>query len=179
MVVDARGNAYVGSFPPASDPDGVARPRTPDGAAEIVAREVRFPNGCVIADGGRTLIVAESLGRRFARFTIAADGTLSDRTVFADVAPRGPDGICLDADGRGVGGDDVGARVRAGRARRRDPRHDRDRRSSRDRVRTRRPRPAHAVPPAPRSSTRPTRCVDTRDATIHVVEVDVPGAGSP
>ncbi len=99
MVVDAHGNAYVGSFPLASDPDGVLVLVRPDGASEIAARDVRFPNGCVIADDGRTLIVAESLGRRFTRFTIAADGTLSDRAVFADVAPRGPDGICLDAEG--------------------------------------------------------------------------------
>jgi sugar lactone lactonase YvrE len=101
MVVDGSGNAYVGSFPPASAPEGVLVLVRPDGAASIAARDLSFPNGCVIEDrdGGRSLIVAESLGRRFTRFAIADDATLSDRAVFADVAPRGPDGICLDTDG--------------------------------------------------------------------------------
>src|SRR5512144_325056 len=99
MVVDAGGNAYVGSFPPATDPAGVLVLVRPDGAAEIAARDLSFPNGSVIGDGGGALIVAESLGRRFSRFAIADDGTLSDRAVFADVAPRGPDGICVDAEG--------------------------------------------------------------------------------
>ena len=73
------GNAYVGSFPPASDPDGVLVLVRPDGSTEIAADGLSFPNGCVIGDGGRTLIVAESLGRRLTRFTIADDATLSER----------------------------------------------------------------------------------------------------
>jgi sugar lactone lactonase YvrE len=178
MVVDAHGNAYVGSFPPAADPNGVVVLVRPDGSAEIAAREVRFPNGCVIADGGRALIVAESLGRRFTRFTIADDGTLSDRTVFADVAPRGPDGICLDADGavwaamtlarefvRVAPGGEILETIAID-----------------DRL---------AIACAlggPELRTlflltalehAPDALRGTRDATIHVVEVDVPGAGSP
>jgi sugar lactone lactonase YvrE len=99
MVVDGRGNAYVGSFPPPADPQGVLVLVEPNGAARVVADGVRFPNGCVIADEGRALIVAESLGRRFTRFTIDDDGSLSGRETFADCAPHGPDGICLDAEG--------------------------------------------------------------------------------
>ena len=99
MVVDARGNAYVGSFPPPSNPDGVLVLVEPDGSARVVAEGMQFPNGCVVADGGRRLIVAESLGRRFTQFTIGDDGSLADRAIFADCAPRGPDGICLDAEG--------------------------------------------------------------------------------
>jgi sugar lactone lactonase YvrE len=178
MVVDAHGNAYVGSFPPASDPDGVLVLVRPDGASEIAARDVRFPNGCVIADDGRTLIVAESLGRRFTRFTIAADGTLSDRAVFADVAPRGPDGICLDAEGA------VWAAMTL----------------AREFVRV---APGGEILETIAIDDRlaiacalggPNLCTlffctalehapdalrGSRDATIHVVEVDVPGTGSP
>ena len=99
MVVDARGNAYVGSFPPPAEPEGVLVWVRPDGSAEIAARGVVFPNGSVIGADGRTLIVAESLGRRFSRFRIEADGSLSERALFADCAPLGPDGICLDTDG--------------------------------------------------------------------------------
>jgi sugar lactone lactonase YvrE len=47
----------------------------------------------------KTLIVAESIGRRLTAFSIGADGELSDRRVFADGLDGPPDGICLDADG--------------------------------------------------------------------------------
>jgi sugar lactone lactonase YvrE len=47
----------------------------------------------------KTLIVAESIGRRLTAFSIGADGELSDRRVFADALDGPPDGICLDADG--------------------------------------------------------------------------------
>ena len=99
MVVDARGNAYVGTFPPISDPRGVLVLVTPNGSARIVAEDLAFPNGCVVADDGRRLIVVESLGRRFTEFDISPDGSLAGRRVFADCAPFGPDGICLDDDG--------------------------------------------------------------------------------
>jgi sugar lactone lactonase YvrE len=47
------------------------------------------------------LIVAESGGRRLTAFDVSADGGLSNRRVWADLAPHqvGPDGICLDASG--------------------------------------------------------------------------------
>ncbi|MDP9332862.1 MAG: SMP-30/gluconolactonase/LRE family protein [Actinomycetota bacterium] len=99
MVVDKGGNAYVGSFPPYTDPKGVIVLVEPDGSARIVAEDVRFPNGSVVTTDGRTMIVAESLGRRFTRFRIAPDGSLTERAEFADCSPDGPDGICLDLDG--------------------------------------------------------------------------------
>ena len=61
--------------------------------------ELMFPNGTVITPDGRTLIVAETLGARLTAFDVAADGTLSNRRVWAEVPGRAPDGICLDADG--------------------------------------------------------------------------------
>jgi sugar lactone lactonase YvrE len=99
MVVDARGNAYVGTYPSPPDFDGVVVLVEPDGSARIAADGMRFPNGSVVTDGGNTLLVAESMGRRITRFTIADDGSLTDRSLFADCAPHTPDGICLDADG--------------------------------------------------------------------------------
>jgi sugar lactone lactonase YvrE len=100
MVVDTRGNAYVGAFPHSIDePETVVVLVRPDGSAEVAAKDMRFPNGSVVTPDGRSLIVAESIGRKFTQFTINADGSLSDRRTFADCAPRGPDGICLDADG--------------------------------------------------------------------------------
>ena len=104
MVVDAHGRAYVGNF--GFDMYGGAEACEtciiavePDGRARVAADGLAFPNGTVITDDGRTLIVGESYGRRLTAFTIAADGTLSDRREFAKLRGAVPDGICLDAEG--------------------------------------------------------------------------------
>jgi sugar lactone lactonase YvrE len=65
----------------------------------VVARDLDFPNGMAITPDHRTLIVAESIGRRLTAFSIGVDGALSDRRVFADGLDGPPDGICLDAEG--------------------------------------------------------------------------------
>ena len=46
-----------------------------------------------------SLIVAESYGERLTAFDIAADGSLSNRRVWAAVTGSHPDGICVDAEG--------------------------------------------------------------------------------
>ena len=71
----------------------------PDDTATVVADDLDFPNGMVITPDGRTLIVAESTGRRLTAFAIDADGGLGDRRVFADGLDGPPDGIALDAEG--------------------------------------------------------------------------------
>ena len=104
MVVDGRGNAYVGNF--GWDFHGGGEPRTttvvhaaPGGEARVAADELGFPNGMVITPDDRTLVVAESMGACLTAFTIEADGSLADRRLWADLRPAAPDGICLDADG--------------------------------------------------------------------------------
>jgi sugar lactone lactonase YvrE len=69
-----------------------------DGTARTVAEGLSFPNGMVLTPDGSTLIVAESVGRCLTTFRVAADGSLSDRALFAALDTI-PDGICLDADG--------------------------------------------------------------------------------
>jgi len=104
IVVDGRGNAYVngGGFdmmagePPAP---GIIALVTPDGTATQVADGIEFGNGMAITPDNRTLIVGESYASRLTAFDIAADGTLSNRRVWADLGEDPPDGICLDADG--------------------------------------------------------------------------------
>ena len=99
MVVDDIGRAYIGSQ---AFEGGVIVRLDPDDNipnATIVARDLDFPNGMVISDDRTTLIVAESTGRRLTAFTIADDGALRDRRVFADDLDGPPDGIALDADG--------------------------------------------------------------------------------
>jgi sugar lactone lactonase YvrE len=178
MVVDARGNAYVGSFPPVAEPQGVIVLIEPDGTARIATNDVVFPNGCVIADDGRGLIVAESIGRRFSQFTILDDGSLVDRTTFAECAPRGPDGICIDAEGA------IWAAMPLA--------HEFQRIASGGEI-------LDTIPMGERLAIActlggpdlqvlfllsalehaPDALHGTRDATVHIVSADVPGTGSP
>jgi sugar lactone lactonase YvrE len=96
MVVDDAGRAYVGSQ---AREGGVIARIDPDGSVAVVAEDLDFPNGMVITQDRTALIVAESIGRRLTAFTIDADGSLSDRRVFAHGLDGPPDGICLDAAG--------------------------------------------------------------------------------
>lgn len=104
IVVDGRGNIYVngGGFdfrPDAAPASGIVALVRPDGSVQQVADGLSFPNGMVVTPDNATLIVAESHAARLTAFTIAADGRLVDRRVWADLGDGAPDGICLDADG--------------------------------------------------------------------------------
>jgi sugar lactone lactonase YvrE len=96
MVIDDLGRAYVGSQ---AFEGGVMVRIDPDDTVAVVAEDLDFPNGMVIAPDRKTLIVAESVGRRLTRYTIGEDGSLSDRRIFADGLDGPPDGIALDAEG--------------------------------------------------------------------------------
>jgi len=113
MVVDSAGRAYVGNF--GFDLEGEIRARgmasviaehTPaklacllsDGTVRVAAEDMHFPNGSVITPDNKTLIVGESFAGCLTAFDIGADGVLSNRRVWATIAPRVPDGIGLDAD---------------------------------------------------------------------------------
>src|SRR5215218_8898928 len=103
IVVDGRGNAYIGNigfdFPTGEFAPGILALVTPDGSARQVADGVAFPNGIVVTPDNSTLILAESYGNGLTAFDIAADGGLSNRRVWADLGDGAPDGICLDAEG--------------------------------------------------------------------------------
>ena len=103
IVVDGRGNAYVGNigfdFPTGEFAPGTLALVTPDGEARQVADGVAFPNGIVVTPDDSTLILAESYGGRLTAFDIGDDGSLSSRRVWADLDGGAPDGICLDAEG--------------------------------------------------------------------------------
>jgi len=102
MVVAVDGTAYVGNFGfelgTPMQPALLARVQV-DGTVDAVADGLEFPNGSVITPDARTLIVGETFGRRATAFTIAADGTLHDRRVWADLGDVMPDGCTLDAEG--------------------------------------------------------------------------------
>jgi sugar lactone lactonase YvrE len=90
IVVDGRGNTYINGGP------GIAL-LTSDGFVRQVADSIAFPNGMAITPDNLTLIIAESHGKRLTTFDIAADGSLSNRRVWADLGNGVPDGICIDA----------------------------------------------------------------------------------
>lgn len=102
IVVDGRGNVYVNGmdfdFLGGGAPQpGIIAVVGQDGRARQVADGIEFPNGMAVTPDNSTLIVAESFARRLTAFDITADGSLTDRRVWAaDVAA---DGICLDDEG--------------------------------------------------------------------------------
>ena len=102
IVVDGRGNAYLNNigfdFPGGEFVPGILALVSPDGSAQQVADGVAFPNGMVVTPDNSTLILAESYANRLTAFDIAADGSLSNRRVWADLDGGVPDGICLDAE---------------------------------------------------------------------------------
>jgi sugar lactone lactonase YvrE len=103
MVIDGRGNAYVGNigfdFPAGEFAPGILTLVTAGGPARQVADGLSFANGMAITPGNQTLIVAETYAARLTAFDITADGSLTRRRVWADLPGSHPDGICLDADG--------------------------------------------------------------------------------
>jgi sugar lactone lactonase YvrE len=102
MVVDGRGNAYIGdigfAFPGGEFAPGIVALVTPDGSARQVADGVAFPNGMVVTPDDATLILAETYAHKLTAFDITADGGLSNRRVWAELGNDFPDGICLDAE---------------------------------------------------------------------------------
>lgn len=120
MVVDSKGRAFVGEF--GFDPFAGGPPKTanliridPNGTHEVVASDLVFPNGSVITGDDSTLIVGEGMAGKYTAFTIAEDGSLSDRRDWAVLsrpanmeAPLAEylmeldvivDGCCMDAEG--------------------------------------------------------------------------------
>jgi sugar lactone lactonase YvrE len=104
FAVDARDCIYAGNFG-YDFVGGEPRKATslhrvnPDRTIATIAEEVDFPNGAVVVNDGRTLVVAETWVARLTAFDIDDGGRLSNRRVFADLGTRQPDGICADADG--------------------------------------------------------------------------------
>lgn len=104
LVVDRAGRSYVGNFGfdlnNGDSPCGTALLCVqPDGSISVAAEDVWFPNGAVIAEDGRTMILAETFGARLTAFDIAEDGRLGNRRLWAPLEGLFPDGICLDAEG--------------------------------------------------------------------------------
>ena len=181
MVVDAEGRAYVGHFGFDHFSHAGFRPASliavePDGEARVVAEDLMFPNGAVIANSGSTLIVAESYGRRLTAFDIRRDGSLDRRRIWAEIG-MAPDGICMDAEGCiwvASPTERAAVRIREGGA-------------IADRLDLGRKAIACMLGGSDRrtlfvltsETTQPSRALELRSARIETVRVDVPGDGLP
>jgi len=74
------------------------------GKLQVVIKDLTRPNGLAFSPSGNVLYVANSEPKKFwMRYDVAADGTVSNGTVFADVtnekADGVPDGMKVDAEG--------------------------------------------------------------------------------
>ena len=111
MVVDSQGNAYIGNFG-FNTYEGEEVKSTnlilvrPGEEPCVAADDVMFPNGTVITEDGKTLIVGETYAAKLTAFDINDDASLSNRRVWADLTQSiddgtvpVPDGMCLDAEG--------------------------------------------------------------------------------
>lgn len=105
MVVDSLGRCYIGDMgyhpgkgeePTAGGILLVERGKQP----RHVAQGLDLPNGIAVDDAG-SLFIVESRANRVTKFTVAADGSLEDRTIFVDDSVF-LDGLCLDAAGAWV-----------------------------------------------------------------------------
>jgi sugar lactone lactonase YvrE len=128
MTVDDEGRGWVDSF--GYDLYANERPLgSPvfrlDGEGNVVpaADGLHFPNSIMVPPPGDTLIVAETIASRLTAFDIGADGSLSNRRVYCQIAPTvpleeiaedysnveyGPDGCTLDAEGCVWAGNSLG-----------------------------------------------------------------------
>lgn len=115
MVIADDGGAYIGNFGfDIFSTNSQPTPATliyvsPTGQVSAAAQAMQFPNGSVILSAKnheqtnaiKTLVIAETMARCLTAFTIADDGTLSDRRVWADLDSSAitPDGIAADPTG--------------------------------------------------------------------------------
>jgi sugar lactone lactonase YvrE len=115
MLVDTVGRAYVGNFggnfkslaekygrealKRMELPTAQIACIEPDGHIKVVAENMIFPNGTVLTNNGKTMVIAETYGNRLIAFDVEDDGTLVNRRVWAQFDDIYPDGICIDSEG--------------------------------------------------------------------------------
>jgi len=110
FALDARGGAYFSGTGPWEPKPIVGKIyyRTAEGKIRTVASDLHSPNGLVLSPDGKLLYVAESFASRLLVFTVAPDGSLSDRREFlkiSEILPEAgtrsftPDGVRIDHDG--------------------------------------------------------------------------------
>ena len=127
MVVSKDGTAYVGNFGAENVESKINKTCLisvkKNGETKICAENLLFPNGTVITEDGKELIVGETFGGVLTSFKINEEGDLKNKSKWANIMPLRyriittllrflgitpkesntipfpvPDGICLDSD---------------------------------------------------------------------------------
>ncbi len=104
LYTDAEGRVYTGSM--RSDPFSDSG-RTPgemyridaQGSAVELYGDVALTNGIGFSPDGRRLYHSDSAPRQIIAHRVAADGTVSERSVFAQLERGAPDGLAVDEEG--------------------------------------------------------------------------------
>lgn len=65
----------------------------------LIEDNLAFPNGIAFSPDGKKLFVSESALNRISNFNVNKDGSLSDKSVFAELPGGDPDGIAFDIEG--------------------------------------------------------------------------------
>lgn len=107
ITTDAAGRIYAGSLGASPVFEDGREPRSGnlylidlDGSARIVATDIQLTNGLGFSPDGRTLYHADTTPQHVNCYSVAADGSLGPKTVFADAGGRSPDGLAVSEDGR-------------------------------------------------------------------------------
>lgn len=84
MWVDPSGRAYIGNDGRTNPLESTVLMRVdPDGTATVAATDVITPNGVVVSPDGGLLLLAESFAGRVSAWDVRADGSLSNRRIWA------------------------------------------------------------------------------------------------
>lgn len=65
----------------------------------LLEDSLAFPNGIAFSSDGKKLFVCESAQNRILTYNLNEDGSLSNKTVFAELPDGDPDGIAFDSEG--------------------------------------------------------------------------------
>ena len=106
MAVDGHGRAYIGNFGydftsgEAPRPTALVLVDERGHTAAATPVELICPNGIVVDEQRRHVLVAETFGHRISAYELRDDGTLAHRRVFAEFDEHvEPDGIAMDEHG--------------------------------------------------------------------------------
>ncbi len=105
LYADAQGRVLVGSI--RTDPFAQTGDRTPgemwrieaEGQADDLYGDVGLANGIGLSPDGSRVYHSDSAARRILVHDVDADGSLSNRSVFAKVTTGAPDGLAVDESG--------------------------------------------------------------------------------
>lgn len=104
MVVDSHGNVYVGAYGyqmqyyKGGEADGWIFHIDINQKIHKVCEGLLSPNGIIVTDGEKQLIVADTFRKQLIAYDLNEAGTPINGLVWARL-PAGPDGICYDREG--------------------------------------------------------------------------------